>query len=152
MSTLGEFSSLLQLGVGFGIGLSLFRAPMTLLVERLDRELKQEMDVVSTIESRAAQRLRADIASLKMDVASRTDTLNSLNLPFMIAAILGAVVNWLALILASIAAPRPLSSTEEWCLIFISVGWFILIGLAVAVAALVLLLPSSRKLSELRRR
>lgn len=152
MSNLGEFSSLLQLGVGFGIGLSLFRAPMTLLLEKLARELAHEMDVVDTIQTPAARRLKGELSNLQMDISTNADALNRWNLPFMIAAIVGGLVNWAALILASVNAQRPLTWEEEWLLIGISVGWFLAIGTVVGIVALLLLMPLSKRLKELRRR
>jgi hypothetical protein len=152
MSNLGEFSSLLQLGVGFGIGLSLFRAPMTLLLKKLQDDLTQEMDVLNSVQSPAAKRMKGELANLQMDIATNTVTLNRLSLPFMIAAIIGAAVNWLALIYASWAAQRPLEPTEEWLLTGISVGWFLLIAIAVGIAALIYLLPLSKRLNAIRAR
>jgi hypothetical protein len=152
MSNLGEFGSLLQLGVGFGIGLSLFRAPMTLLVRKLDEDIAKEMDVLSTVQSLDAKRVKADLSDLKMDIATNTDTLNWLTLPFMIAALVGAAVNWLVLIYASFFAQNTLTSAEEWLLVLVSVGWFLLIGCAVGLAALLLLLPLSKRLHAIRAR
>ena len=152
MSTLGEFSSLLQLGVGFGIGLSLFRAPMTLLLKKLSDDLTQEMDVLNSVQSAAAKRMKGELSNLQMDIATNAATLNRLNLPFMIAAIIGAAVNWSALIYASLAAQLPLTFTEEWLLICISVGWFLLIGIAAGIAALIYLLPLSKRLRAVRAR
>ena len=152
MSNLGEFGSLLQLGVGFGVGLSLFRAPMALLQRKLDRDLAQELDVLSAVQTPAAKRSKAELSDLQMEISSTTVTLNRLNLPFMIAAILGAAVNWIALIYASLHADSPLSSTEEWMLIGISVGWFLLIGFVVAIAALAYLLPLANRLYAIRAR
>ena len=43
MVTYGEFSSLLQLGVGIGIGLSIFKAPIDLRTNRIGRVLDAEI-------------------------------------------------------------------------------------------------------------
>jgi hypothetical protein len=152
MSNLGEFSSLLQLGVGFGIGLSFFRAPMMLLLKKLEHDLAKEMDVLDAIQTPQAKRARAELSDVQMDISKNTSTLNHLNMPFMIAAILGAAVNWVALIYASLFAQSQLTSSEEWILIVISVGWFLLIAAAVGIAALVYLLPLSNRLSAIRAR
>lgn len=152
MSNLGEFSSLLQLGVGFGIGLSFFRAPMDLLLKKLEYDLAKEMDVLNAVQTPAAKRARAELSDLHMDISKNTETLNRLNLPFMIAALFGAVVNWTALIWASLDAQRQTSSTEEWVLIGISVGWFLLITASVGIAALRYLLPLSNRLNLIRAR
>jgi hypothetical protein len=152
MSNLGEFGSLLQLGVGFGVGLSLFRAPLTLLLRKLDEDIAKEMDVLGTVQSLEAKRIKADLSDLKMDIATNTETLNWLTLPFMIAALVGAAVNWLVLIYASFFAQNVLTSTDEWLLVLVSVGWFLLIGCAVGLAALLLLLPLSKRLHAIRAR
>src|ERR1700737_3588200 len=117
MSNLGEFGSLLQLGVGFGVGLSLFRAPMTLLLRKLDEDIAKEMDVLSTVQSIEAKRVKADLSALKMDIAKNTETLGLLALPFLISALVGAAVNWLVLIYASFFAQNTITSTDEWLLI-----------------------------------
>jgi hypothetical protein len=152
MSNLGDFSSLLQLGVGFGIGLSFFRAPMTLLLKKLEFDLAQEMDVLDAVQTPAANRKKAELSGLQMDISKNTVTLNSLNMPFMIAALSGAAVNWGALIYASLFAQSPLTSKEEWILIVISVGWFLLIAASVGIAALAYLLPLSNRLNVIRAR
>ena len=152
MSNLGEFGSLLQLGVGFGVGLSLFRAPMTLLLRKLDEDIAKEMDVLSTVQSLEAKRVKADLSDLKMDIATNTETLNWLTLPFMITALVGAAVNWLVLIYASFFAQNVLTSTDEWLLVLVSVGGVLLIGCAVGLAALLLLLPLSKRLHAIRAR
>lgn len=152
MSNLGEFGSLLQLGVGFGIGLSFFRAPMMLLLKKLEYDLAQEMDVLNGIQTPLANRAKAELTGLQMDISKNTAALNRLNMPFMIAALMGAAVNWGALIYASLFAPRQLTSTEEWILIIISVVWFLLIAVSVGVAALIYLLPLSNRLTAIRAR
>jgi hypothetical protein len=119
-------------------------------LRKLEGDLAQEMDVVNAVQSPAAKRMKAELSNLQMDIASNTVTLNRLNMPFMIAALLGAAVNWLALIYASVDAQHPLTSTDEWLLIGISVGWFLLIGLAVGIAALIFLLPLSKCLHTFR--
>src|SRR5260221_8844759 len=98
MSNLGEFSSLLQLGVGFGVGLSFFRAPMNLLLKKMEHDLAKEMDVLDAVQTPPAKRAKAELSGLQMDISKTPVTLNRLNLPFMIAAIIGAAVNWVALI------------------------------------------------------
>jgi hypothetical protein len=150
MANLGEFSSLLQLGVGFGIGLSFFRAPMTLLLDRLNEDLRAEMNVFDRLQTPKANSAKGDLASLQLDIAENAEKLNSLSLPFMIAALFGAAVNWGALIYAALYAQQVLTSTEELLLIGISVVWFLAIGIAVAGAALYFLLPIRRRLSAIR--
>ncbi|MBR1269438.1 hypothetical protein JQ629_18150 [Bradyrhizobium sp. AUGA SZCCT0222] len=152
MSNLGEFSSLLQLGVGFGIGLSFFRAPMMLLLGRLEHDLAKEMDVLDKVQTSHAGRAKAELSGLQMDISKNIVTLDRLNMPFMIAALMGAAVNWAALIYASLFAQNQLTSTEEWILIAISVGWFLLITVSVGIAALIYLLPLSRRLKAIRAR
>jgi hypothetical protein len=150
LATLGEFGSLLQLGVGFGIGLSLFRAPMELLKDRLRNDLAAEFDVLSRIPTPRALQSKAELSDLKGKIENNTIKLDQLHLPFMIAAILGAVVNWLVLILASLDATRPLSNFEVAALIFCSVAWYLLIGVILAGFAFYQLYPLSRELTAIR--
>jgi hypothetical protein len=150
MPTLGEFSSLLQLGVGFGVGLSFFRAPITLILGRLQSDLTNEMNVLQDNRSPEAGRSRAALSDIKVDTAEATKTLDKFSLPFLIASLIGAGVNWSALIWASFCAARPLNSTEEWILTFVAVGWFLLIGIIISTASAIYLLPLVRRLAAVR--
>jgi hypothetical protein len=150
MPTLGEFSSLLQLGVGFGVGLSFFRAPITLILGRLQSDLTNEMNVLQDNRSPGAGRSRAALSDIKVDTAEATKTLDKFSLPFLIASLIGAGVNWSALIWASFCAERPLNSTEEWILTFVAVGWFLLIGIIISTASAIYLLPLVRRLAAVR--
>jgi hypothetical protein len=152
MPTLGEFSSLLQLGVGFGVGLSFFRAPITLILGRLERDLSNEMSVLRDNRSPEAGRSRAELSDIQVDTAKATKTLDRFSLPFLIASVIGAGVNWLGLIWASFCAAHPLTSTDEWLLTFVAVGWFLLIGITISAAATLYLLPLVRRLSVVRSR
>jgi hypothetical protein len=128
MATLGEFSSLLQLGFGIGIGLSYFRAPVELRSASLGQAIEDEITIIQGVSSAKAQQKSGDLSSLKLAFNEETDNLEQWQLPFMIAALVGALGNWIALVFASLSAQSVLTATEEFGLIFVSVAYYILLG------------------------
>ena len=106
MATLGEYGSLLQLGFGIGIGLSIFRAPMDLLSISFEKDLRAELDVFEGVQTTKAKTNKSDLGDLSLEFAQTAEALNSFHLPFMIAAIAGALVNWGLLAWASNNAGR----------------------------------------------
>ena len=152
MATLGEFGSLLQLGVGIGIGLSVFQAPTNFLRSKLEENLSAELDVFEKISTPRGLQAKADLSDLKTKLSNAGRHLDKLNMPFMIAAILGAVVNWIALIFSSLDASRVLTGLEQSLLLGASVAWYLLIGVSVVAAAVYYLSPLSRELDEIRLR
>lgn len=127
MATLGEFSSLLQLGFGIGIGLSYFRAPVELRASTLAQAIDGEISIVRGVTTPKAQQKTADLSSLKLRFSDIREQLEKLQFPFMVAAIAGALANWIFLILASLYASRQLLRYEKLGLLFVSVGYFVLL-------------------------
>ncbi|MGO3927391.1 hypothetical protein NP284_03675 [Rhodopseudomonas pseudopalustris] len=123
---------------------------MTLMLSKIKSGLVHESEVLHGNQSPEAGRARAALSDFQMELNDAAKSLNDLNMPFMIASLIGAVVNWFALIWASFSAQRPLTSTEEWLLTGLSVGWFLFVGAAVALAALIYLLPLHSKLNRIR--
>jgi hypothetical protein len=150
MATLGEYSSLLQLGVGFGVGLSLFRAPMSLFVDKLENDLAAEVDVLEKVHSPKAKEARSTLASLKLEISRKQRKVENWNLPFLIAAILGAAVNWALLVAASKCASYTLSFAEESVLLAVSVGLFVFVGACASAAAYIVLNPLRKALHQIR--
>jgi hypothetical protein len=66
MATMGEFSSLLQLGFGIGIGLSYFRAPVELRSASLGKAVDDEITVIAGVNTAKAQEKRGELSSLKL--------------------------------------------------------------------------------------
>lgn len=152
MADLGEYGSLLQLGVGIGIGLSIFKAPMEWLEAKLEHDLASEFDVVKNAETDTARKARADLADLRVDLANADRQLNRFNVPFLIAAILGAGVNWGLLVLASTSAGYPLSCSQELLLAGVSGPFYLLIYSILAAWAWLKLKPYRSRLDEVRSR
>jgi hypothetical protein len=150
MATLGEYGSLLQLGFGIGIGLSIFRAPMDLLSLAFERDLSAEMNVLEGVQTPKAQTNKSALSDLKLEFAQTARTLESFHLPFMIAAIAGALVNWALLASASSKAGRDLSYEEEWAVFFIAGPYFLLIAGLLAVVTVHMLRPHRNKLRAIR--
>ena len=66
MPTYGDFSSLLQLGVGTGIGLSLFRAPVDIRTANLERVLNGEILALRNAANDFARLKRRELMSLRL--------------------------------------------------------------------------------------
>jgi hypothetical protein len=152
MATLGEYSSLLQLGFGIGVGLSIFRAPMDLLSKTFERDVDAEMNVLEGVQSPKAQTSRSALSDIKLEFAQTARALDSFHLPFMIATILGAIVNWVLLAKASSDAGYTLSPTEEGVVCFIAGPYFLLIAAVLAACTVLKLKPLRSQLSAIRSR
>lgn len=124
MASFGDFSSLLQLGVGTGIGLSLFRAPVDLRVNAISRTIQNELIALEGAGTAFAVIKRRDISDLNLEFSTVKDGLDRTMIPFMIAAVIGAILNLVALIDATLNADRELSAAASYWMIFISVGGF----------------------------
>ena len=150
MANLGEYGSLLQLGFGIGIGLSLFRAPMDLLSARLKSDLHSEVEVMTNVHTAKANEKKSQLSDLNLEFVNTAATLNKFHIPFMIACIFSAFVNWLLLAAASAYASTPLSSEQEWSLCFVSGPVYLLIYSVLALATIYQLHPIRSKLDLLR--
>lgn len=150
MATLGEFGSLLQLGFGIGVGLSLFRAPMDLVSSKLKSDINSEFDVFAKVGSARAAALRGELSDIQIEFERTASTLDRFHLPFMIASILTAIVNWVLLAGASSNAAATLKPSEEWLLIAVSGPIYLVILAVLALATLIVLRPVRAKLDALR--
>lgn len=135
MATLSEFTSLLQLGFGVGVGLSFFRAPMDLRANALARAIESQLGVVKGLRTAKAQERGGKLASLKLKFVEQRRKLNRLNRPFMGLTVLFALLNLAALIWASLDASHTLSRAERDWLLFIAVGSYVIIFVALEAIA-----------------
>jgi len=152
MASFGDFSSLLQLGVGTGVGLSLFRAPVDLRVARISRTIEAELVALRGVTMPFAQRKRRDMLDLKLRFVTVREALDRSLMPFMIAAVIGAFLNLLALIAATMDTGRALTPCQADALIFLSVGWFLMVVVALEVLARLKLQSINRDLRTLRQK
>jgi hypothetical protein len=152
MASFGDFSSLLQLGVGTGIGLSLFRAPVDLRVNSISRTVENELIALEGATTSFAVTKRRDISDLKLRFLTTRDRLNQTMIPFMIAAVMGALINLVALIDATFNADVQLSPAAAFWMVFIAVGWFIVELLILEIIARMRLGDLQSDLDLLRRR
>ncbi len=127
MATLGEFGSLLQLGFGVGVGLSLFRAPMELRANALARAIEAQLGVVKGVQTPKARERSGKLASLKLKFVEQRRKLNRLNRPLMVLTVAFALLNLAALIWASVDASHVLSNGERNTLLFVSAGSYVAI-------------------------
>lgn len=150
MATLGEYGSLLQLGFGIGVGLSVFRAPMDIMSAKVKAQVQSEMDVLVNVQTAKANEKKARLSDLNLEFVKTASTLDRFHLPFMIASILGAFVNWALLAAASHEAGRVLGSGEEWFVFLVSGPLYLVISAILALVTWHQLHPIQRKLGEIR--
>jgi hypothetical protein len=151
MANLGEFSSLLQLGVGLGIGLPVFRAPFDILTRKFEADLSSEFNVMANVPTAHASERKAVLSDLNLDFARTSKTLVRFHLPFMIASILGAGVNWYYLAQGAWNAGCSLSPIAVAWLTFISGPFFVLIFSCVTAVTFLTLRPLREKLDAARK-
>jgi len=152
MATLGEFGSLLQLGFGIGIGLSVFRAPTDLLAKRLADDLAAEMAVFQGINTEHSIQLTTSLSDLHIRLSNAAKKLESSYVVILIPAIAVAMINWVLLALASTNAGYILSIAEERLLIIVSGPVYLVVAVIVWGWAQWLLLPIRGSLDTIRNR
>jgi hypothetical protein len=139
MAFYAEFSSLLQLGVGIGIGLSIFRAPVDVRVSGIGRRLNNEISALKGVNTDFAKKKRRDLMDLKLRFISICSKLDKVLIPFLIATVLGAGINLAGLIKVTLDGQSVAS--PFWCWLFLtsSVGYFLSIAFALEIVARVML-------------
>jgi len=152
MATYGDFSSLLQLGVGIGIGLSLFRAPVDLRASKLIRVMDNELTVLRNPNNPFAKTKWRDVRQLRYRFGQIRDGLDRLQLPFMWAALALAVLNLAALVVATVDKERVACGAELYGLLFITIGGFFILLAALEVLARWHLGPIRAELKQIQLR
>lgn len=150
MTTLGDFSSLFQLGVGTGIALSLFRAPVDFRSNRMNRVLDSELTALKNATSHFARIKRRNLLDFSLRFNSARDAIERVLLPFMVFAVMGAIANLVGLIAAALNADRCLSNAEMCLALFVTVIWFVLEIAALEVLARSRFSQLSSELDSLR--
>lgn len=131
MATLGDFGSLLQLGVGLGLGLSVFRAPLDVRLRRIGNKLQAEMDIVQGVDSEFSRDRVSQISRIKIKFLRATLSLEQAQFNFSVVALIGALLNVLFLTVAAVQVEQELSMGWQIAIIFISWVYFVfLIGIA----------------------
>jgi len=150
MATYGDFSSLLQLGVGIGIGLSLFRAPVDLWTARLEKAFDAELRALrGTAITGFRQKKRQALQGLRLRYFGAVRTAGKQLLPFMVAAATGAVVNLASLIWVSLSFNAD-PGGWSYFFIFISSIYYIILLIALTVFALAHFGEISTRLKEIQ--
>lgn len=152
MATYGDFSSLLQLGVGIGIGISLFRAPVDLRVSRLERIIDGEIAVLRGTDVPFGQKKRRDMMDLRFQFMTVRAKLDRWQWPFMAAAVIGALANLAGLIVATLDKDGVVCDFGQWTLLFVSIGWYFILLLALEILARVTLRSVRRDFSAIQTR
>ncbi|CAA2106912.1 hypothetical protein MBUL_03902 [Methylobacterium bullatum] len=152
MATYGDFSSLLQLGVGIGIGLSLFRAPVDLRVSKLTRTMDNELTALRGASMPFAKVKWRDVQQLRYRFAQVRLTLERQQLRFMVIALALALLNLVALVEATLDKDRPACGVELYGLLFVAIGGFVALLSVLEVLARYHLGPIQRELQLIQAR
>lgn len=152
MTTYGDFSSLLQLGVGIGIGLSLFRAPVDLRASKLIRTIDNELTVLRNPINPFAKAKWRDVRQLRYRFGQVRDSLDRVQLPFMWAALTLAALNLAALVVATVDKERVACGAELYGLLFVTIGGFLLLLAALEGLARWHLAPIRAELKQIQSR
>lgn len=131
MAYMNDFASLLQLGFGIGAGLSLFRAPMDLRAAGIQRRIGSEIEVLERVKSPGASAKVGLLSSLEMRFHENKSELDGSLKPIMAMTFIVALVNVSALVWVSLDPRSEVSLYLSWGFIFISVGYYLVVGLAV---------------------
>jgi hypothetical protein len=150
MATLAEFASLLQVGFGLGIGLSVFRVPVDMRIERISKIVDNEIRARTNIKTEGAKEKRQKLFDLKQNLVDAETKLGKTLRPCMFFAAAGAAINIIYLIFASIYGQENISDNLQWQLIFVSVIYYILIYCLLETVAWIQLSPIEKKLNKLR--
>lgn len=93
MATLGEYSSLLQLGVGVGIGLSLFREPIEIRTHLLRRELDVQLKILAKSQTDFGKQKYLSMVQIQILFDDCVRNLENLQRPIMAALLINSLIN-----------------------------------------------------------
>lgn len=147
MSNLGAFASLLQLGFGIGIGLSVFRTPLTLRAINLGKRLDAELSIVRNNSSDTAENLRGRLSSAKLMYHDKMCEIEKSYVPLMGAVLAGAAINLFYLVWSSVSPEIEIDNIFASFLIFISVFYYAIIALFIEIYTRVRMKPIYSSLS-----
>ncbi|QYO77192.1 hypothetical protein [Devosia salina] len=133
MSNLAAFASLLQLGFGIGIGLSVFRSPLTLRATSLGKRLDAELSIIKDSHSTKANELRGKLSSAKLLYHDAMREMERSYVPLMGAVLIGALANMSGLILASLYPDVVVNESLSGVLLFISTGYYLFVALVIEI-------------------
>ena len=150
MSSMGEYGSLLQLGFGIGAGLSVFQAPLKLRYEYLNTSINAQLKMTANTNSVKADDLHAKLSELYLSLGMRNDRISELQKPFLVCCLFGAALNWAVLIYASMYASHNVSHLGRSAVIFISVIYYIIIGLVLEIVVRLRLRAITKKFKAIQ--
>jgi hypothetical protein len=150
MGIMSDFASLLQLGVGIGLGLSVFRAPLDLRTRAIEAGIEQEWLILDRLETPRAQSLRGEIATLKLNYNQAKTRIERMQYPLLILTILGAMANWLGLAYAAIRPSLVVSTVGEYAILALTIFYFVVILIALELIARFQLGQIQARLTTLR--
>lgn len=136
MTTLDDFSSLLQLGFGTGIALGLFQAPIRLRVDPLASAIANELVLLKDQTSQQIKDRYLALQTLQVEVAVGRADLTKLEKPPLLFSLAGAALNLGLLAWAAVDADREVTITGELLLLLVSVGWFLISLLWIEIIAI----------------
>jgi len=146
---LGAFASLLQLGFGIGIGLSLFKTPLTIRAAKIGLHIDAQLSALHGVHTEVGKDQRGRLASLKLEFSDTEVTLNKIYHVLFIFVLIGVIAKLLLLISASVWPGARLNDKEMVLLLFVSVGYYLTLGALMELLTRFWLSPIQRKLKTL---
>jgi hypothetical protein len=146
---MADFSSLLQLGIGLGIGLSLFRAPLERRAETLGRTIDGQLTIIQGVNTPLAQERNRQLADLKVTYLQCRTRLEEAQKPLMCSVVVGAAINLICLVYAALYADKNVHFIVQYLLIFASSLYYLVIWLIIEAIAGVIFRDVRKRLKAL---
>lgn len=131
MPQFADFSSFFEVGIGLGVGLSLFRIPIDnrkfALIRRVDNELRlfshQGTQVaVERFERAGELSILLDAAVLRLEKQVKD---------FPIISLIGSLLNAMMLFRVAMSSSQYVTAADIWLFAFVSIGWYVLMSLTI---------------------
>ena len=149
MSTMGDYGSLLQLGFGIGIGLSLFQAPIELRYSRLSTSIAQQLEITSRIQTPKGRAMHNELSSINLSLLGEYKLVKQFEKPVLFVVIILALSNWASLIYVSLHASDPVSRSNSWLFLSISVFGFSALAIVIEIFVRIRLFGIQKRLQDL---
>lgn len=124
MSIISDFTSLFEIGVGLGVGLSLFRMPVdnrkTHLIRRIEEGIELFKHGHTTYAKKRYEEFSEISIRLHIDIISMEQGIKH----HPIVMLIGALMNFTFLVISAFDPNFLVSIELGWFFVFIAIGWY----------------------------
>lgn len=131
MALFGDFSSLFEVGLGIGIGLSLFRIPIDNRKSHLVNRVENELKLFSTPKNDEATARYERAASLALELDAAIMELEKRVKHFPVVALVGALMNAVMIFVVAFNAGKSADIGHIWFFGFVAFGWYLILTLII---------------------